>query len=179
MLSVPNHNKILLWLHGQKLYPLLKTVALQSLQQTLVSSRQRHSACIHYAMLLGEWEGFWRHGIFVFDMFTVDIQYCPHYIMDIAQYCPQLMDIAQYWPHTIDIPQYCPQNIQSILLNTVHRSFNDLTMHNKKQLHLIDTIQGVHKRMVRFQNLTRNIFLTLHWHNVHRQQRQLSQFLMC
>jgi hypothetical protein len=27
--------------------------------------------------------------------------------------------------------------------------------------------------------LTRNLFLTLHRQNVHRQQRQLSQFLMC
>ena len=35
-------------------------------------------------------------------------------------------------------------------------------------------IQGIHKRMVRFQKLTRNLFLTLHWHNVRRQQRQLS-----
>ena len=26
--------------------------------------------------------------------------------------------------------------------------------------------------------LTRNLFLTLHWQNVHRQQRQLSKFLM-
>jgi len=32
--------------------------------------------------------------------------------------------------------------------------------------------------MVRFQKLTRNLFLTLHGHNLHRQQRQLSQFLM-
>ena len=32
--------------------------------------------------------------------------------------------------------------------------------------------------MVRFQKLTRNVFLTLHGHNVHRQQRQLSKFLM-
>jgi hypothetical protein len=32
--------------------------------------------------------------------------------------------------------------------------------------------------MVRFQKLTRNLFLTLHWHNAHRQQRQLSKFLM-
>jgi len=33
--------------------------------------------------------------------------------------------------------------------------------------------------MVRFQKLTRNLFLALHGHNVHRQQRQLSKFLMC
>jgi hypothetical protein len=40
-------------------------------------------------------------------------------------------------------------------------------------------IQGIHKRMVQFQTLTRNVFLTLHGHNVHRQQRQLSKFFMC
>ena len=32
--------------------------------------------------------------------------------------------------------------------------------------------------MVQFQKLTRNLFLTLHGHNVRRQQRQLSKFLM-
>ena len=32
--------------------------------------------------------------------------------------------------------------------------------------------------MVRFQKLTRNLFLTLHGHNVHRLQRQMSKFLM-
>jgi hypothetical protein len=32
---------------------------------------------------------------------------------------------------------------------------------------------------VQFQKLTRNLFLTLHGHNVHRQQRQLSKFLVC
>ena len=40
------------------------------------------------------------------------------------------------------------------------------------------TIQYVYKWMVQFQKLTRNIFLTLHGHNVHRQQQQLSKFLM-
>jgi len=39
-------------------------------------------------------------------------------------------------------------------------------------------IPGIHKRMVRFQKLTRDLFLTLHWHKIHRQQRQLSKFLM-
>jgi len=39
-------------------------------------------------------------------------------------------------------------------------------------------VQGIHKRIVRFQKLTRNSFLNLHGHNVHRQQRQLSKFLM-
>jgi hypothetical protein len=32
--------------------------------------------------------------------------------------------------------------------------------------------------MVRFQKLTRNLFVTLHGHNLHRQQRQLPKFLM-
>ena len=32
--------------------------------------------------------------------------------------------------------------------------------------------------MVRFEKLTRNLFLTLHGHNLHRQQQQLSKFLM-
>jgi hypothetical protein len=29
-----------------------------------------------------------------------------------------------------------------------------------------------------FQNLLKNIFLTLDWHNIHYQQRKLSKFLM-
>ena len=36
-------------------------------------------------------------------------------------------------------------------------------------------IQDIHKRMVWFQKLTRNLFLTLHEHNIHRQQQQMSQ----
>ena len=39
-------------------------------------------------------------------------------------------------------------------------------------------VQGVYKRMVRFQKVTRNLFLTLHGHNLHRQQRKMSKFLM-
>ena len=39
-------------------------------------------------------------------------------------------------------------------------------------------IQGIHKRTVLFQKLTRNLFVTLHGHNLHRQQRQLFKFLM-
>ena len=42
----------------------------------------------------------------------------------------------------------------------------------------VPCIQGIHKRMVRFQKLTRNLFLTLHGLNLNRQQRQLSKFLM-
>jgi hypothetical protein len=33
--------------------------------------------------------------------------------------------------------------------------------------------------MVQFQKLTRSLFLILHGHNVHRQQRKLSKFSMC
>ena len=39
-------------------------------------------------------------------------------------------------------------------------------------------VQGIHNRTVRVQKLTRNLFLTLHGHNVHHQQQQLSKFLM-
>ena len=39
-------------------------------------------------------------------------------------------------------------------------------------------IQVIHRRMVPFQKLTRNLFLTLHGHNIHCQQRQLSKFLI-
>ena len=39
-------------------------------------------------------------------------------------------------------------------------------------------VQVIHNRNVQFQKLTRNLFVTLHGHNVHRQQRQLSKFLM-
>ena len=37
-------------------------------------------------------------------------------------------------------------------------------------------VQCVYKWMVQFQKLTRNLFLTLHGHNVHRQQQQLTSF---
>ena len=43
---------------------------------------------------------------------------------------------------------------------------------------LLTIIQDIHKRMTRFQKLTRNLFLTLHGRIVYRQQRQLSKFLM-
>jgi len=36
----------------------------------------------------------------------------------------------------------------------------------------------MHKRTVQIQKLARNLFLTKHGHNVRRQQRQLSKFLM-
>jgi len=39
-------------------------------------------------------------------------------------------------------------------------------------------VQGINERMVQFQKLTRNLFLTLHGHNLHRQQQELSKFLI-
>jgi len=63
-------------------------------------------------------------------------------------------------------------------------NFHSGFMQSKKSVGLytdiqaIQAIQAIHKTMVRFQKLTRNLFLTLHGHNVHRQERQLSKFLM-
>ena len=67
-----------------------------------------------------------------------------------------------------------------ILLSWIHPSppqISSAQILRSSNLHA-PTIQGIHKRMVRIQKLTRNLFLTLHGHNVHRQQRQLSKFLM-
>ena len=55
------------------------------------------------------------------------------------------------------------------------------TKWNSMEFHFVpffSFIQGVYKRMVRFQKLTRNLFLTLHGQSVHSQQRKLSKFLM-
>jgi hypothetical protein len=41
-----------------------------------------------------------------------------------------------------------------------------------------DASLGFHKRIVQFQKLTRNVFLILHWHNLHRQQWQIFKFRM-
>jgi hypothetical protein len=38
-------------------------------------------------------------------------------------------------------------------------------------------IQGIHKRMARFQKLLENLFLILRGHNMHSRQRELSKFL--
>jgi len=45
-------------------------------------------------------------------------------------------------------------------------------------LYLSNTTTGYTQRMARFQKLTRNLYLALHGHKVHRQQQQLSKFLM-
>jgi hypothetical protein len=39
-------------------------------------------------------------------------------------------------------------------------------------------IPGMHKIMVKFQKLIKNVFIILHMHNIHCQQRELSTFLM-
>ena len=80
-IELPNDYNSLLWLHGPALDQLHKTVALQSLQQTLTArSSHRQSACIHYATLFVQWKCFWRHTIFVFDMFIVDIAQYYHIV---------------------------------------------------------------------------------------------------
>jgi len=52
----------------------------------------------------------------------------------------------------------------------------------KKKRHYHDTHIKINteytQRMLRIQKLTRNLFLILHGHNVHRLQRQLSKFIM-
>jgi hypothetical protein len=42
----------------------------------------------------------------------------------------------------------------------------------------LSCIQGMHKIMVLFQKLIKNVFLNLHGLNVHCQQRELSKFLL-
>ena len=70
--------------------------------------------------------------------------------------------------------------------------YMDFSFHMKKHyfynnyMHISDEprnlrhthIQCDYKWMVQLQKLKRNLFLNLHGHNVHRQQRQLSKFLM-
>ena len=58
--------------------------------------------------------------------------------------------------------------------------YNSLQIFKLRLLALIEylNIQAIHKIMVRLQKLTRTVLLTLHGHNVHRQQQQLSKFLM-
>ena len=60
----------------------------------------------------------------------------------------------------------------------LHRLSESVMVKICHKLQFFRNIQGVYKWMVQFQKLTRNLFLTLHGHNVHRQQRQLSKFLM-
>ena len=57
--------------------------------------------------------------------------------------------------------------------------FRDITMvYFQNRYILYVYTRGIHKRMVRFQKLTRNLLVTLHGHNLHLQQRQLSKFLI-
>jgi hypothetical protein len=51
-------------------------------------------------------------------------------------------------------------------------------MDGKHSTHGGCDIQSIHKRMARFKKLLKNLFLTLHGHNIHCQQRKLSKFLM-
>jgi len=79
-----------------------------------------------------------------------------------------LCPVTDLWFH-IDSEQYYCQFIPTFECKWLHVQLLRSQFHQ---------IQGTHKRMVRFKKLPRNLFLTLHGHNVHRQQRQMSKFLM-
>ena len=102
---------------------------------------------------------------------------------------PQLLTVSE---QTL-IPQYCsgakpkcftgmvwegggnPEAIYNLILKIIFkRSCREYN--SNMTLFVKQFIQSIHKRMVRFQKVTRNLFLTLHGHNVHRQQRKLSKF---
>ena len=69
-------------------------------------------------------------------------------------------------------------DIQAWSVSPVHPCVcRTINLSTAPSVHCI-SVQGIHKRMVRFQTLNRNLFLTLHTHNIHRQQQQLSKFLM-
>ena len=73
------------------------------------------------------------------------------------------------WQH-----MFCVLVMRAVWMRERH-NFSMVRLPCISQVH---NIQGIHKRMARFQKFTRNLFLTLHGHNVHRQQRQLSTFLV-
>ena len=66
------------------------------------------------------------------------------------------------------------QNVSRIRETKIVIKISNMSCHE----YPLNITQGIRKRMVRFQKLTRNLFLTLHGHNAHRQQRRLSKFLM-
>jgi hypothetical protein len=70
--------------------------------------------------------------------------------------------------------RFSPSGIQKFL--DLNRTHNKTTKPPKCKIELY--IQGIHKRMMRFQKWIKNLCLTLHGHNIHRQRRQLSSFLM-
>ena len=84
------------------------------------------------------------------------------------------------WKHGLVAPQAAatelPVNGWAQWLCFVHDRWQEKSLRESHTRHV--KIQCIHKRMVRFQYLTRNLFLTLHGRNVHRQQRQLSKFRM-
>jgi len=72
----------------------------------------------------------------------------------------------------------CPHGYFRNYSSNFGKKNSDLEPRRKYFISYSPHIQGIHKRMVRFQKLIRKLFLTLHGHNVQRQQRQLSKFLM-
>jgi len=143
MFSAPNDNNTLLWLHGPTLNHLLKTVALQShkywqqKQSPTVSVYPLRYAIWTVEMVLNKWNFRFRH------------VYCGHCTIlstlyngysaipsTVNVYCV-LLPIYNWYcailstEYLIDAAQYFPQNIQWMLLNTVHRTLF-LRLQNKK-----------------------------------------------
>jgi len=83
----------------------------------------------------------------------------PHYFRRTLQLSSCLRNRLMRW--NIHIPSSPPQGSSS---------------DDSSTRHMIGLYRAYTKEW--FQKLTRNLFLTLHGHNVHRQQQQLSKFLM-
>ena len=67
---------------------------------------------------------------------------------------------------------------KSSALTYIHTYTHSVFTYTHTHTHTHTHTQCVYKWMVQFQKLTRNLFLTLHGHNIHRQQQQLSKFRM-
>jgi len=81
----------------------------------------------------------------------------------------------------LQLVEALPQLVKPEVHHLIHKNLSHIpVLRHMNPIHDLQSyffkilwIQGIHKRMVRFQKLTRNLFLTLHGQNVHRQQRQL------
>ena len=72
----------------------------------------------------------------------------------------------------------CRQQSVNITAWDINSTFTHTHTNTHTHTHTHTHTQGIHKRMVWFQKLTRNLFLTLHGPNAHHQQQQMSRFLM-
>jgi hypothetical protein len=69
---------------------------------------------------------------------------------------------------------------KTCLFAIIHKEGVNLPLNRKKEQsnYYFYEVQGIHKRMVRYQKWIKNVFLNLHGHNIHHQRRQLSKFLI-